>query len=135
MPRITPQFWYCLCKQRNAPEVLICPSCKRPHYERYANVRESERTVIDVGRDGSISVPGRKDVPLHAKQVAAGVERVEVDSAVAGRYSLKHLEQLGLVHEATNWNSEGGNMPLVHEDVLEVKPKSFEQIMAEPDAF
>lgn len=135
MPRYTVHSWLCPFHHNNIGNTRICSSCGHDRFQRHANVRESERTVIDVGRDGSISVPGRKDVPLHAKQVAAGVERVEVDSAVAGRYSLKHLEQLGLVHEATNWNSEGGNMPLVHEDVLEVRPKSFEQIMAEPDAF
>lgn len=138
MPRYTMQFWVCPlpCGNRNPPEVRECPLCSRKHYERYANVRESERSYIDVNpHTGDISVPGRIDQPLHAKQIAAGVERREVTSAIAGQYSLAHLEKLGLVHEATNWNSEGGNMPMKFEEMPDLKPKTFDQIMAEPDAF
>lgn len=84
---------------------------------------------------GDISIPGRVDQPLHPKQIAAGVERREVTSAIAGQYSLAHLERLGLVHEQTNWNSAGDNMKVVAEEPLEIKHKSVEQILAEPDAF
>ena len=133
--RETHHFWVCNRGTRNTAEVRRCGCCDQLHHARYAEVRSSERTVIDVGRDGSISVPGRNDYPLHPKQIAAGIQRVEVESAIAGRHSLKHLESLVLVHEATNWNSEGANMPLIHEDILDVKPKHWEQILNEPDAF
>ena len=135
MPRYTSIAWWCNppCNQRNTFSLTHCARCGTPHYEKYANVRASERAVIDVGLDGSISVPGRADRPLHPKQIAAGVQRVEIESAITGRHSLSHLESLGLVHEATNWNSQGGNMPLVHEDTPNLTRKSVEQILAEPD--
>lgn len=137
MPRYTQQAWWCPppCGTRNLPTDRQCSRCSRNHYERYANVRAGERAVIDISPNGDIGVPGRADIPLHPKQIAAGVRRVEVESALAGQYSLSHLEKLGLVHEATNWNSDGGNMKIVAEEMVEVKPKPLEQILAEPDAF
>jgi hypothetical protein len=60
---------------------------------------------------------------------------VEITSALSGPHSLAHLEKLGLVHEATSWNSSGGNMPIVAEELPELTPKSTAQILSEPDAF
>lgn len=137
MPRFTLQFWVCNlpCGTRNPPEARQCVRCGANHYERYAVVRSAERAMIDVAPDGTIGIPGRIDTPLHPKQIAAGVRRVEVESATAGQYSLKHLEQLGLVHEATNWNSEGANLSVKHEELPDLTPKPWQQILAEPDAF
>lgn len=137
MPRFTLQFWVCNlpCGTRNDPAARQCIRCGCNHYERHASVRASERAAIDIAPDGTISVPGRIDQPLHPKQIEMGYRREEVTSATTGRYSLAHLEKLGLVHEATNWNSEGGNMPIVVEEMPDLQPKSVEQILAEPDAF
>lgn len=135
--RFTPVSWYCNqpCGTRNLPSDRTCSRCGRLHHEHYAQVRESEKAYVDIDPDGNISVPGRLDSPLHPKQVAAGVIRVPVDSAISGPHSLAHLERLGLVHEATNWNSCGANMTVVAEELPEVKPKSVAQILSEPDAF
>jgi hypothetical protein len=137
MPRYTLVFWTCPlpCGNRNDPSSRSCPNCGALHYERYANVRESEKTYIDVAPDGSISMPGRLDCPLDPKQIAHGVQRIPVDSALAGQYSLKALEQRGLVHEATNWNSAGDNVSPKVEEMPDLTPKSVEQILSEPDVF
>lgn len=135
--RFTLVSWYCNqpCGTRNRPGDIECSRCGARRFERYAQVREQEKAYVDIDPKGNISVPGRLDSPLHPKQLAAGVRRVPVDSAISGPHSLAHLERLGLVHEATNWNSNGGNMSVVAEELPEIKPKSIDQIMSEPDAF
>ena len=138
MPRYTPVFWLChRCSlgTRNDPTRINCHKCGALKHERHANVRVSERAAIDLAPDGSISIPGRIDQPLHPKQIAHGVRRVEVGSAISGEYSLNSLERHGLIHEATNWNSEGGNAPMSVEEMPDIKPKSVAQILSEPDAF
>lgn len=135
MAHLTSIAWWCSCGTRNPGDDPTCFCCSRNRVERYANVRSSERAAIDVSQDGSISVPGRIDRPLHPKQIALGVQRVEIDSATSGRHSLAHLERLGLVHEATNWNSSGLNVPLSTPDVPDRTPKPLAQILSEPDAF
>jgi len=135
VPRYTLTLWICPHGHRNSGLVRLCGTCGFDHYQRSASIHPSERAVVDISPDGSISVPGRIDVPLHPKQIVAGVERVEVTSAIAGRHSLAHLEKLGLIHESTTWNSSGGNMPLHHEEMPDLTPKSVEQILSEPDAF
>lgn len=135
--RFTLVCWYCNppCNARNEPSNQLCSSCGRRRFERYAQVRESEKAYVDIDPAGNISVPGRTDTPLHPKQIAAGVQRVPVDSAISGSHSLARLERLGLVHEATNWNSDGANMSVVAEELPDLKPKSLDQILSEPDAF
>lgn len=140
--RETLHHWTChCCSTVNGPTIRSCASCSQLHYERHANVRASQRAAIDLAPDGTISIPGRLDSPLHPKQIAAGVQRVEVESALSGKYSLRHLEQIGLVHEATNWDAEGGMMTVREADTVpdylpsKEHHKSVEQILSEPEAF
>lgn len=137
MPRETLHYWICNlpCGTRNLPSSLCCTRCSKLHHERYANVRSSERAAIDLSPDGSISIPGRIDSPLHPKQVALGVQRIEIDSALSGAYSLRALEQRGLVHEATNWNSNGDNLSVIESDRIPDLPspsshRSVDEILA-----
>lgn len=135
MPRYTLISWLCPHGHNNAGPARRCGTCGHDRFQRYANVRESQKTYIDVSPSGEVSIPGRLDCPLDSRQIAHGVQRISVDSALAGAYSLKALEQRGLVHEATNWNSNGDNVVPTVEELPDLKPKSVEQILSEPDAF
>lgn len=111
MPRYTPILWYCVNQHRNDPADRRCVTCGALHYERHAVVAAGERAVVDINRrTGDVSVPGRADVPLHAKQIRDGYERVEVTSALGGGFndgvSMSFLESKGLVHEKTNWHND-----------------------------
>lgn len=67
-----------------------------------AQIHASEKVTVYRAPDGSVSIPGRADRPMHPKMAAAGYVRETLDTAADVRRIEK---ETGTIHERSNYNA------------------------------
>lgn len=66
-----------------------------------AQIHASEKVTVYRAPDGSVSIPGRGDRPMHPKMAAAGYTRETLDTASDVRRIEK---ETGTIHESSNFD-------------------------------
>lgn len=76
-------------------------SLKGTYWSGNAQIHQSEKVAIYRAPDGSVSIPGRADRPMHPKMKEAGYVREELNT---GADVARIEKETGLIHEASNYN-------------------------------
>jgi hypothetical protein len=101
MPRVTHHSWWCgTCGSRNTSHNRQCIKCANNRFEKYANVRASDRAVVYYNPiTGEHRTPPRADQPIPEVYARQGFERKEIENIS------KWEKEAGVVHEATNFTA------------------------------